>query len=194
VLAIAGCGGARQDANEPSGTFPVAVTQAQFTPSQQVASSHTLTISVRNTGHSTVPNVAVTINSFNYVDKEPGLAVPERPVWIVNSFTGTSSAAPGAKLGGVTAYTNTWALGRLAPGEQKVFRWHVTAIQPGRWRVGYRVAAGLNGKAVAQLANGRPPTGAFNVVISGTPQIARVDPNTGRVVQTNQSAPVVTPK
>lgn len=58
---LAGCGsGSRQDANAPSGRFPVQVT-ASF-PSQQRLAQHThLIIAVTNVGRKTMPNVAVTI-------------------------------------------------------------------------------------------------------------------------------------
>jgi len=50
---------------------------------------------------------------------------------------------------GETAYVGTWALGPLKPGEQKTFRWDVTAVRAGPYEITYEVAAGLDGKAKA---------------------------------------------
>ena len=55
----------------------------------------------------------------------------------------------GGSGGAVTAYSNTWALGALAPGKTATFVWRVTAVQPGVHVVAWEVAAGLNGKAKA---------------------------------------------
>jgi hypothetical protein len=94
-------------------------------------------------------------------------------VWIVD-------AGP---TGGTTAYTNTWALGKLAPGETRNFVWHVTPIQSGTHTIKYRVAAGLNGKAKAQVNGQDDFQGTFTVAVSGKPAQARVDPNTGQVIR-----------
>ena len=90
-------------------------------------------------------------------------------MWIVD-------AAP---PGGDTAYTNTWALGRLAPGQTRRFVWRVTAVQAGTRTVKWAVAAGLNGKAKATLAGNRAPAGSVTVDVSDKPAQAGVDPETG---------------
>ena len=56
--------------------------------------------------------------------------------------------------GGITAYTNTWALGSLKPNQTKTFVWRVTAVKPGVHAIKYKVAAGLDGKAKAVRAGG----------------------------------------
>jgi hypothetical protein len=202
LVAFTGCGGARQDANEPSGKFQVSIPVAIFPSHQQLATSNMLRIEVRNDGKKTVPNVAVTIHTagpnsqtpgFDYVLRQAGLANPNRPIWIVDKFAGASSAAPGAVIGGTTAYDGTWALGSLSPGQTATFTWHLTAVQAGTWRVSYRVAAGLNGKAKAVLAGGGVPQGTFGVAISSIPALARVDPSTGKVIETQGSATATNP-
>ncbi len=82
--------------------------------------------------------------------------------------------------GGQSAYTNTWALGRMFPGETKDVEWRLTAVRPGTYKVNYRIAPGLNGKAVA--ANGQKVTGSFDVTISDEPVPARVN-DKGEVVR-----------
>lgn len=173
---VAGCGGGeRQDEDEPEGTFQVEVVEADFPLAQRLAKAETLTIRVRNAGDETIPNVAVTVDSFTTESKQPGLADPQRPVWIVDD---------GPK-GGVTAYTNTWALGEVPRGQERTFTWRATPIRAGNYKVTYRVSAGLDGKAKAQLAGGGVPGGTFDVRIADTPPAATVDPETGRVIRTS---------
>jgi len=177
ALVVAGCGGGeRQDANEPSGTFPMNVVQAAFPKSQSLAKQVPMTISVKNTGTKEIPNLAVTVDSFSTRSQQQGLADPERPVWIVDE----------GPVGGTTAYTNTWSLGRLAPGRTRTFTWKVTAIQPGTHTVKYRVAAGLNGKAKARVNGQNNFQGTFTVAISGKPAQSRVDPETGQVIRSGR--------
>src|SRR3712207_6765830 len=103
LAVAAGCGGgdARQDADEPSGTWTVEVVEAEFPRSQRLAEPATLRIQVRNTEDRALPNVAVTVEEFSQRSDQAGLADASRPVWIVDD----------APRGGTTAYTNTWALG-----------------------------------------------------------------------------------
>jgi hypothetical protein len=192
-LALGACGsGARQDANEPSGNFPIDVTAATFPASQRLAQHTQLVITVRNSGSHTIPNIAVTITdprygtsvqAFNQYLNMPGLASHSRPVWIVDRAPGPCgySCASGGPGGAVTAYSNTWALGSLKPGASATFDWHVTAVAPGTHIVRYEVAAGLNGKAKAVSANGTPPSGTFIVVIRRRPAQSHVN-NNGQVV------------
>jgi hypothetical protein len=174
ALAVAGCGGGeRQDAAEPSGTFEVDVVSATFPTKQHLAQPERFVIAVRNSGQETVPNVAVTVSSFAERSEQAGLADSQRAVWIIDD----------SPRGGQTAYTNTWALGRLAPGQTRRFVWRVTAVQSGTHTVKWQVAAGLNGKAKATLSGNRAPAGSVTVDVSDKPGQARVDPKTGKVVR-----------
>ena len=58
---IASCGGTRQDANEPSGDFPVQIVSADFPSKQKLAQNTNLTLSVANTGDKTIPDLAITV-------------------------------------------------------------------------------------------------------------------------------------
>jgi hypothetical protein len=197
---VLGCGGSgpRLDASEPSRTFPVEVTAATF-PATQTLSEHTrLVISVRNAGQKTIPDIAVTItdpkygtslHAFSEYLNMPGLASHSRPVWIVDkppgSCTGASgySCLQGGTGGASTAYSNTWALGQLKPGQVARFEWGLTAVAPGMHQVRYVVAAGLNGKAKARLSGGGTPEGTFTVRISNAPSHSYVN-NGGQIVTT----------
>jgi len=214
ALVLSACGGgARQDASEPSGNFRVAVTTATF-PGSQRPSEHThLVLAVRNTGSKTIPNIAVTICNVTCRYPAPpgegtdaaafaqdlqmqGLANPSRPVWVLDRPPGACNAGcgpgsadgSGSPGGAVTAYSNTWALGALAPGHTAKFDWAVTAVAPGRHVVAWEVAAGLNGKAKAVTGGGSVPRGTFTVVIHSAPSESYVN-NNGQIVTTSSSAP-----
>lgn len=201
ALAVGACGGgARQDANEPGGNFTVSVPVATFPALQRLAQHTHLVLSVHNAGSKTIPNVAVTIcnitcaypappgagteaQAFAQVSSQPYLANPSRPIWIVDRPPGPCrfSCLAGGPGGAVTAYSNTWALGALQPGATATFDWGVTAVAPGKHVVAWEVAAGLNGKAKAVLADGSVPSGTFTVFVRAAPQQTHVN-DAGQVV------------
>jgi hypothetical protein len=166
ALVAAGCGGGgqRQDANEPSGNFKVQVVEAKFPHKQSLAKRSTMVITVKNVDSKTIPNIAVTVKSFDQTKNDPNLADPRRPQFIVN-------AGP---HGGDTAYVGTSALGELKPGETKTFKWDVTAVVAGKYSLKYAIAAGLNGKAKAILSSGGTPRGEFTGIVSGKAPQAKV--------------------
>jgi hypothetical protein len=180
ILALTGCGGGeRQDENEPEGNFPVEVVRASFPDHQKLAQSSNLVVTVRNAGDETIPNIAVTVNGFDKRKRDPDLADPSRPVFAVNGvqvqIAGFPEAKDAAPRGCDTAYVNTWACGSLKPNGQKTFRWTVTAVQAGDYRIDWRVAAGLDGKAKAVAAGGGPaPRGQFTGTISDAAPDVRV--------------------
>jgi hypothetical protein len=74
-----------------------------------------------------------------------------------------------------TAYVNTWACGRLAPGAEKTFVWGVTAVRAGPYDIGWRVSAGLDGKARAVgSGGGEAPRGSFSGSVSDKAPDVRV--------------------
>jgi hypothetical protein len=194
---VAGCGGTEQNAGEKHGKFHVSVSSS-FPASQKLAEPTSFIVRIKNVGSSVIPDVAVTVlnpkygsaaQAFGTLLKEnragrPLLASRSRPIWIVNQAPGPcgfscKSLGPG---GAATAYTNTWALGKLAPGHTAVFRWKLTAVHSGAYTVEYEVAAGLNGYAKAVLANNAPARGHFDVHISARPPQETVGSN-GQVTQ-----------
>jgi hypothetical protein len=181
LAVISGCGGERQDADEPSGTFKVDVSDASFPAKQHIAEQSTMRIRVRNPDSQTVPNVAVTVEtkganpgdapvSFAQSKGDSRLADPERAVWVLDA---------GPK-GGDSAYTNTWTLGPLKSGETKTFEWKLTAVEAGDYSISYRVSPGLDNKA--KLADGSKASGQFAVNVSDKPVPARVN-SKGQVVR-----------
>lgn len=180
LLAIAGCGGGeRQDENEREGNFPVEVVEAKFPEKQKLAKSSDLVVTVRNAGNETIPNIAVTVNGFDRRTTQPDVADPTRPVFALNGVQVEIAGFPEAKdaspRGCDTAYVNTWACGPLGPNEQKSFRWSVTAVHAGDFKVDWKVAAGLDGKAKAVTPGGGPaPRGRFSGTISDAAPEVRV--------------------
>lgn len=212
AVAFSACGGGeRQDEDEPEGDFPVRVVSADFSSKQQLAQNVNLTLAVANTGERTIPDLAITIfttsnasgsssagstasgggnlpsvqGSFSVRTDQPGLAIPHRPVWILEEgypkLTGQTASA-----GAEAAQTNTYSFGPLAPNQTRRMVWNVTAVRTGTFTVHYRVAAGLQGKAKAVTTDGSVPEGEFVVRISGEPPQTRVN-EAGEVVRISPS-------
>jgi hypothetical protein len=179
VLAGAGCGGERQDADAPSGEFDIEVTDASFPAEQRISQPTKLKLEVVNRGDRAVPNLAVTVETaprgegdapaaFAQHRDDPALADAERPIWILDK----------GPRGGDSAYVNTWAVGPLGKGQSRTVEWNVTAVEAGRYTVAWRIAPSLDG---GELAGGRTE-GEFAVTISDEPVPARVDEE-GEVVR-----------
>jgi hypothetical protein len=204
---VAGCGGTGRGSGGSGasaggsggrrGDFQVALASS-FPRHQRLAQRTSFQVRITNVGGRVMPDVAVTVLNPRYgtaaqafgtllAPTRPGrpiLASRSRPVWIINRAPGPCgyscrSRGPG---GAATAYSNTWALGRLAPGHTVVFRWKLTAIKAGAYTVEYEVAPGLSGAARAVLANRSPARGRLSVHISSLPPSVKVLGD-GRVIQ-----------
>ena len=274
ALGTSACGGGeRQDADEPEGEFPVEIAAAEFPARQRLAQTSELTLTVRNAGDETIPDLAITVftdadtgtevsadeaagigadseetatdkegetipeeelgnavdqalqeeleeqaeseetetseaetaatdqelpqaqGAFSVLSQQAGLAIPSRPVWILEQgfprVAGTEAGpAPPGELSGAggaeAAQTNTFSFGPLEAGDERELVWEVTPVQAGTYTVHYRIAAGLQGKAVAVNPDGTVPEGEFVVRISDVPPQTRVD-DSGRVVPIKKS-------
>ena len=161
---VSACGsGQRQDANEPSGNFPVQVTTAKFPNHQKLAETSDLELAIKNAGDKTIPDLAVTINtqaeghpnlkspatstgsgqgSFNIRVDEPNLASPFRPVWILeeqlpeahHATRSRSKIEKAPTAGAEAAQTDTFQFGSVPPGDSKDIAWRVTPVAPGPTR------------------------------------------------------------
>jgi hypothetical protein len=190
AMLAAGCGaGTRQDAHELTGTFALKIVAASFPASQSIARQSKFELQVRNAGTRRVPNVAVTLDSFDYTSHYPELAADKRPVWVIERGPGATAQPPVESQeislpgGGQTAYVNTWALGPLAPGRTQTFIWRVVPVKSGTYTVHYTVAAGLAGKARArtELRSGALVQGQLTADIAPAPALNHVNPSTGRL-------------
>ncbi|MEA2293855.1 MAG: hypothetical protein QOE86_1494 [Solirubrobacteraceae bacterium] len=174
AFAAAGCGGGeRRDAGAGGGIYDVAIVRAQFPARQHLAQKPTFVMTVRNTGHRTIPNLAVTLHGFSSRSGAATQADARAPVWLVDEDP------PGT----VTAIEDTWTAGALAPGRSVTLRWHVTPVRAGTHVVRYAVAADLAGTSQARVAGGGRPRGSIAVRVDARPAQARVDPRTGQVVR-----------
>ena len=186
--AACGGGGERQDASEPTGKFPVKIVTSSFPNRQRLAQTSLLRLGVKNTGDRAVPALAVTISldknavhPFSIFDPQPGLADPDRPVWVLeNDYP--KLAGQKQTAGAETANDKTFDFGSLKPGKTVEAVWQVTPVKPGIYTIDYQVDAGLTGKAKAVTANGSPPTGSFVVKISSQPPQTTINEK-GEVVE-----------
>lgn len=192
ATAFGACGGGdeRQDVAEPSGDFPVDVTESRFAPRQRLAQTRDLRLAIENVGEEAIPDLAVTLWTgdekarlpFSIRSDQAGLTDPTRPVWILeNEYPkllrdGVDSRElddqPSA--GAEAAQTDTFSFGTVPPGESKDIVWRVTPVMAGTFTVHYEIAAGLQGEAKAVTADGNPVEGRFVVTISDRPPRARV--------------------
>ena len=162
--------GAPQDTDEKAGRYPVSIEAAEFPVQQQLAESSKLRVVVRNAGDARIPDIAVTVQckdtkdgqdgSFDRQIAGQGQSDKNRPTFVVDQIPGAIRPASRQNLDPLersTAYVNTYTLGPLAPNRTATFEWKVTAVAAGPFRVCYRVAAGLDGKAKAVAASGSLP-------------------------------------
>jgi hypothetical protein len=173
TILLGACGGAeRRDAGAGEGTYTVAVERSSFPAQQHLAQQTALVLTVRNTGDAAISDLVVTVRGFTDRaggSRDAGLG---RDLWIVDE--GPGSAA--------TAFEDTWAAGRLAPGRAKTLRWRLTPVVAGPHTLRYAIAPSLAGAARAQLAGGGGrATGALRARVTDKPAKARVDPRTGAV-------------
>ena len=144
AVALSACGQDRQDENEAEGKYKVDVVSASFPGRQHLADEATLRIKIQNKDSREIPNLAVTVDGFGQRRENVGLADPERPVWLVNEGPYNSNSA----------LTNTWTVGPVPAGQTRTLDWKVTAVRAGTYSVRYRVAAGIDGKAIAESFDG----------------------------------------
>jgi len=177
---LAACGGeSSSDANERAGTYDVRVTEAAFPSEQRLGQTSLLRLGVRNTGHKALPALTVTVSiagkegqasslPFGIRDPTPGLAQPDRPVWVLSEgyprLAGSSS--PG---GASSSNRKTFVLGPLKPGATTKAVWKLSAVKSGHFTVLYNIDAGLSGTAKARTSGGVAPGGSFVTEISAVP-------------------------
>jgi hypothetical protein len=169
---LAACGESSSDANEPSGTYRVQVTEASFPTEQRLGQTSLMRLGVKNTGKKTVPALTLTVTiagqagadsslPFGVHDPQAGLAIPDRPVWVLAETYPrlVGSSEPG---GATTSNRKTFDFGPLKPGETTKAVWKLSAVKAGDFTLLYRVDAGLSGSARAETGkNGIAPGGTF---------------------------------
>lgn len=189
-VALAACGGDRQDADSIAGAFPVEVTEAEFQARQRASTALELRLGVENVGEETLPNLAVSMfvdgeagDAFSLRLDDPALADPDRPVWILEEKYPQveGEPVPSGLSGATTAEANTFAFGPLQPREAREMVWLLTPVRGGAFVLNYEIAAGLQGPALAVTEAGAPVSGEFEVRIAEKPAKDRVN-DKGKVV------------
>jgi hypothetical protein len=188
ALLASGCGGgSKQNVGEAKRTYKMSIAAASFPARQATAQPTEMSVRVHNEDSRTVPNLAITVDSFSYVEKYPELASDKRPIWVVEEGPGVPAELPVQSQavsppgGGQTNYVNTWALGPLKAGAARTFTWKVVPVKSGTHTVHLAVAAGLAGNARAALANGGAVARSFTANIAPAPPKRHVNPETGKV-------------
>jgi hypothetical protein len=178
ALSIAACGESSSNSSE-AGTFPVKVVTAQFPTQQRLGETTLLRLGVRNTGRKTVPALTVNISiggkegddsrlPFGYRDAQPGLAQPDRPVWVLSARYPKANGST-ESAGAETPSPKTFDFGPLKAGATMEAVWKVSAVRTGNYRVNYGIGAGLGGEAKAETPAGTEAGGSFGVKITEVP-------------------------
>lgn len=181
ALSLTACGGDSESSNssEADVTYPVKVVTAEFPTAQRLGETTELQLGVRNTGEKKMPSLTVTVTlagkdgedsglPFAIRDPQPGLAQPDRPVWVLSAryprLAGSSEPA-----GGETSSRKTFQFGALKPDQTTEVVWKLTAVRTGSYELLYEIGAGLGGTSKAETAAGTEAGGSFAVRISEQP-------------------------
>jgi hypothetical protein len=181
ALALAACGegSSEGETTEAAGTYPVRVVEAEFPTSQRLGETNLLRLGVRNAGEEAVPQLTVTFTTageegrdsklpFGFRDPQPGLAQPDRPVWVLSEkYPRLAGSAESA--GAETASSGTFDFGRLEPDETVEAVWQLSAVKTGEFDLLYEIGAGLGGAAKAKTVGGVDAGGSFVVRVTEVP-------------------------
>jgi hypothetical protein len=128
---------------------------------------------------------------FNYRTSFPGVADASRPQFVVNTIpTRTPRNYDRGRLDPLersSSYVSTFPLGELEPNKEARFLWDVTAVKSGPYKICWKVNAGLDGRAKAVPAAGKPVSGAFTGTVSNVAPDARIGED-GRTVVESEPA------
>lgn len=193
AISIAACGDEPSaDLDERAGTYEAKVTKAQFPAKQRLGQTSLMRIAVRNSGEKTIPGLTVTVSiagkdgrasslPFAIHDPQPGLAQPDRPVWVLAARypkRGEETAAGGAE----TSSPKTFDFGPLKAGKTIEGVWKLSAVKGGDFRLLYEIGGGLGGAAEVETAAGKRVGGSFAVRLV-TPPPNTIVTDSGAVVE-----------
>jgi hypothetical protein len=195
-LALAACGedssSTDSDSAAARGPFELKVVEADFPARQRLGETVLLRLGVRNTGDETVPALTATVSiagdegegsslPFAIRSAEPGLAQPDRPVWVLSEkYPRLAGSAESA--GAENASRKTFDFGPLRPDRTVNAVWKLTASRSGAYRLLYAFGAGLSGEAKAETASGAEVGGSIAVrILEATPETVVTD--SGAVVE-----------
>jgi hypothetical protein len=191
-----GCGGGDSSGTEEAaGAFRVSIVTDEFPAKQRLGETTLMRLGIRNDGDERLPAlvVGVTVGGeqglasslpFGIRSEEPGLAQPDRPVWVLSHHYPklAGSDEPGGAEG---SDGKSYNFGPLEPGETTEAVWKLTATRTGRFNILYKVDAGLSAAAKAETRAGSQPRGSFAATISDEPPDTIVT-DSGEVVEIDQ--------
>jgi len=198
ALATAACGEeSSPSSDEPAGSYRAEVVTAKFPARQRLGETTLMRIGVRNTGDEPLPSLVVGVTvagkdgkasslPFGIRDPQPGLAQPDRPVWVLSQHYPklAGSSDPG---GAETSSNKIFNFGPLKPGRTTEAVWKLTASRTGSYSILYEVDAGIGGEAKAETDAGVQPGGSFAVTITEVPPDTIVT-DSGKVVEIDEPA------
>ncbi len=173
----AGCGGDDDSSSsEDEATYTAGIVSDEFPARQQLGETTLMKVKVRNEGERTIPALVVSVTvggesgagsslPFGVRVGEPGLAQPDRPVWVLSEHYPKrgGSDEPGGTEG---ATPKSFNFGPLKPGRAVEGVWQLSAVRSGDFEVLYKVDAGVGGGARVETEDGNVPRGRFAVTIS----------------------------
>ncbi len=188
AILLTGCGGS--SSSEPSGTREVKITTASFPSEQSLGQTSLMKIGVHNESEDTIPALTYTSRSpearangatlpFAIRDPQPGLAQPDRPVWVLAEHYPKliGSSKPGGAEG---AALKTYTFGPLKPGATR--KPSGSSRRCGRAPIELRYSVGSTGEVKLETPDGAKPAGSFAATIS--PEVQNVTVNgAGEVVE-----------
>jgi hypothetical protein len=192
-----GCGGdSGSDGEAPS--YRAEVVTAGFPAEQRLGETALMRVGVRNVDDETIPalTIGVTIGGpdgeasalpFGVRDPQPGLAEPDRPVWVLAEHYPklAGSTEPGGAEG---ASNKTYTFGPLKPDRVTEAVWKLTASRTGRYELRFEVGARNGSEAEVEGPGGTVPGGSFTVTISEEPVETTVT-DSGEVVEIEKPGP-----
>ena len=115
---------------------------------------------------------------FSIRDPQPGLAAPDRPVWILADTYPRIAGVPGrAGRRPRTTRPSTSARSRRGRAGRGL---EVGAVKAGAYKLRYRIDAGLSGQQEAVNADGGGPSvGSFAIRIASKPELTRINSRGG---------------
>jgi len=168
---------ADQPVSKQGPVYHIELVKSAFVERQLVGETKNMVLAFRNYGRNTVPNMGITFGiageagstsslPFGIHDSTPGLAQPDRPVWVVAQGYPRLFGSP-QSAGAITANKKTFAFGPLKPGQTKKTTWKLSAVRPGKYRLNYQASGDLSSESVTRSPfPGEPPGMYFNTVIS----------------------------
>jgi hypothetical protein len=177
VTLLASCGDEDSSGEEPDKppVYHVKLTESLIPVNWRVGETYRMFLGFRNAGKNTVPNLAVTVTilgkagrasslPFGIHDPTPGVAQPDRPVWVLEAGYPKLQGSKGPG-GASTSNPKTFAFGPLKPGQGKKMEWKLTAVRPGDYGIRYEGAGDIDGESKTYTYDKIPPGGEFGVTI-----------------------------